>query len=312
MINIKTAIASVAFGTMVLCAIDGPTYAGSITQPGETIGYALGAPLPEGVYFANTLSDGGFRGVDDHRSDLLVNIPVLAWSTSECCSIVGGKLWGYVATPYVSFGDPLLPGGVATNLAGRDFMAIYNPFAGVGLAWDLGNGWGFSNIVGGYGPVDNELRFFGHNVWVFNDRPALSYTGDDHVTPGKWNLTVSAIYGLTSDDVDARNHPKVSPDYINVDVTALKTIDKWTAGFVGYGSSDLSCTNVFPCAKQSQIALGAYIGYDFTGITTGLYVTSDVYSNNYFNLDGTKSYETRVWTRVIVPLWTAPKMESMK
>jgi hypothetical protein len=302
MLNIKTAIASVAFGTVTFCAADGPAYAGSITQPGETIGYALGAPLPEGVYFANTLSDGGFRGVDDHRSDLLVNLPVIAWSSST--TIFGGHPWGYFVAPYVSFGVPLLPGQVATSTSGRDFMALYNPFAGAGLAWDLGDGWGFSNIVGGYGPADNELKLFGHNIWVFNDRAALSYTGD------KWNLTAHVIYGLTGNDVDTGQ--KVSPDYINVDITALKTFGKWTAGFVGYGSSDLSCTNVVPCAKQSQIALGGYVGYEFTPVTVGLYVTSDVYTNNYFNVDGSKSYETRVWSRVIVPLWTPPALESMK
>jgi hypothetical protein len=29
-------------------------FAGSVTQPGETVGVPAGAPLPEGVYFANT------------------------------------------------------------------------------------------------------------------------------------------------------------------------------------------------------------------------------------------------------------------
>ena len=28
--------------------------AGSVTQPGETVGLASGAPLPEGLYFVNT------------------------------------------------------------------------------------------------------------------------------------------------------------------------------------------------------------------------------------------------------------------
>jgi len=295
------------FGAIALCTSGSGSYAGSITQPGELIGYALGAPLPEGVYFANTLSDGGFRGVDDHRSDLLVDIPVLAWSTSDSCCyrILGGKLWGYFAAPYVSFGVPVLPGPqVVGSTSGRDFMAMYNPFGGAGLVWDLGNGWGFSNIVGAYAPVDNELREFGHNIWVFNERPALSYTGN------KWNFTIAAAYGLTGDDQDTGR--KVSPDYINVDVTAVKTFDKWTAGVVGFGSSDLSCIDVVPCRKQSQIAVGGYAGYDFTGITVGLYATTDVVSNNYFNVDGSKSYETRVWTRVIVPLWTPPKQESLK
>ena len=39
-----------------LCAAVSPVLAGSVTQPGETIGLAAGAPLPEGVYFVNTLN----------------------------------------------------------------------------------------------------------------------------------------------------------------------------------------------------------------------------------------------------------------
>lgn len=40
------------------CAVVSPALAGSVTQPGETIGLAAGAPLPEGVYFVNTLNWG--------------------------------------------------------------------------------------------------------------------------------------------------------------------------------------------------------------------------------------------------------------
>ena len=35
--------------------------AGSVTQPGETVGLAVGAPLPEGLYFVNT-GDWGTEG----------------------------------------------------------------------------------------------------------------------------------------------------------------------------------------------------------------------------------------------------------
>ncbi len=48
--------------------------------------------------------------------------------------------------------------------------------------------------------------------------------------------------------------------------------------------------------------MGGLVGYSFPGITLQLYATTDVYSSNYYNLsDASKSYETRVWTRAIVP-----------
>ncbi len=90
----------------------------------------------------------------------------------------------------------------------------------------------------------------------------------------------------------------------------FKTIDKWEVGVVAFGSADISGTDNPLYKKQSQIAVGGLFGYEFTGITTQVYMTHDVYSQNYFNLDGSKSYETRVWSRFVIPLWTAPKEEA--
>ncbi|MGO9543400.1 MAG: transporter [Rhodomicrobium sp.] len=284
--NLKTTITSIAFGA-ALCA-SGAAFAGSVTQPGETVGIALGAPLPEGVYFVDTGSVGGYRGVDDSKATEAVNIPVIAWSTPW--TFLGGRIEAYAAVPELALGP----------LAGRDYMAMYNPFATVGLAWNLGNGWGFSNFLGGYAPAaDGGLLGSVFNHWTFNERAALSYTGDH------WNLTAHVIYGITGDNLDTGL--KANPDYVNYDLTAAKTFGKWTLGAVAFGSADTSC--VGPC--QSQFAIGGLIGYDFPGISVQMYGTKDVYSENYFNMDGSKSYETRLWTRVIIPLWN-PAAESLK
>ncbi len=329
MIKLKKVIASVASGTIALCAASG-AYADhiSVTQPGETVGIALGAPLPEGVYFVSTGSMGGYRGDDDHLAALGVNIPVIAWSTPW--TFLDGRIEAYAAVPEISAGVPSnYAGGALTTpypgvgVAGRDFIAMYNPALLIGEAWDLGKvlspaleGWGFSNFVGGYAPVDNELRIFGHNVWVFNERAALSYTGDH------WNLTAHMIYGIVGDDVDTG--VKVRPDYVNLDLTAVKTLGKWQVGPVAFGSWAASgCSTgettgiaqgsvINTCGREAQFAVGGLIGYDFPGITTQLFFTKDVYSEGYYNTDGSKSYESRLWLRVIVPLWTPPAEASLK
>jgi hypothetical protein len=112
----------------------------------------------------------------------------------------------------------------------------------------------------------------------------------------------------------------------------MKTINKWEIGLVGFASSDLSsptvpetCRNGKNCVanKQSQVALGGLVGYEFTGITTQFYATRDVATENYCNI-GTavfadngsilrcdKAFETRLWLRVIIPLWNPPA-EPMK
>src|SRR6202040_2103625 len=61
-----------------LCATAPVALAGSVTQPGETVGVAAGTPLPEGLYFVNAGNWGNRRGVDTAAG---VDIPVVAWST---------------------------------------------------------------------------------------------------------------------------------------------------------------------------------------------------------------------------------------
>jgi hypothetical protein len=69
-----------------------------------------------------------------------------------------------------------------------------------------------------------------------------------------------------------------------------------------YGSTDLGSpsagrTLTLYGKKQSQFALGGLVGYNFGPVITQFYLTRDVAESNY------NGYDTRAWTRVIVPLW---------
>src|ERR1700757_5429099 len=68
-----------AAGALLMCIGIGTAVAGSVTQPGETVGIAAGAPLPQGLYFANT-ADWGCRNTDP-SSCLGITIPIVTWST---------------------------------------------------------------------------------------------------------------------------------------------------------------------------------------------------------------------------------------
>ena len=81
------------------CCIATSALAGSVTQPGETVGLAAGAPLPEGLYFVNTGDWGNRSGVD---TSVGVDIPVLAWSTPWM--ILGGRVQFLIAGPVVEVG----------------------------------------------------------------------------------------------------------------------------------------------------------------------------------------------------------------
>jgi hypothetical protein len=130
---------------------------------GETVGYALGTPLPEGLYFGDTGSYSSHRPLA-YNSNAFVNIPLIEWSTPW--TFFGGRIEAYVAVPSLSLNASNQCGpGCNVSISG-----IYNPAALVGVAWDLGNHIGFSQWVGGYAPISNSLN---QNFWVLNSRIEL-------------------------------------------------------------------------------------------------------------------------------------------
>lgn len=266
----NTALLSAVAGGVLLCASGGAAIAGSVTEAGETVGLALGAPLPEGWYFLDTASYISREGKPDIEA--FVNIPVVAWSTPW--TLAGGRIEAYAAFPQ----DIL-------NVGGNYSSGFYNDALLIGEAWDFGNGLNFSQFFGGYGPMD--AGGLATNSWVFNSRTALTYLKDD------WNLTVHVIYGVLSKD--QRTDIQVSPDYVNYDLTAVKTFGKWTVGPVGYGSADVSSIHT-GYVEQSQFALGGFVGYNFGPITWQFYITHDVTETGYTGED------TRAFMRWVVPL----------
>ena len=262
-----------AAGVLSLAALSSVAHAGSVTQPGETIGLAAGAPLPEGMYFVNT-ADWGCRNTSPDSTCVGVDIPVLAWATP--LQIFGGRLQLLTAVPVVDVG-----------VNGSDYTTgFYNPFFAAQLAWDLGSGFGFSYLAGFYLGVNTGVAF---DSTSFNQRFALSYTADG------WNLTANAIWGIQFDG----DTSTVNPDFLNVDLTATKKIGKFEIGPVAYYSTDLNTPVPF-YQKQSQFAVGGLIGYDFGPVILQAYLTTDVYEENY------GGYDTRGWARIIVPLWNPP------
>ena len=264
------AVKSIACCAASFIAVQGMASAGPVTEAGELCGLAMGAPLPPGFYFVDTASIVELG--KDYHTNLYVNIPVLAWSTPW--TIGTGRIEAYVAVPEIYIG---VKGGTSTS-------AIYNPALLVGMAWNLGDGWGFSNFVGGYAPTAAPALST-QDEWVFNERAALSYTGNGY------NFTVHITYGVTGNN--ERTGVAHTPDYINYDITATKTYGKWEVGPVGFGTSDLSNGS-----GSHLFELGALGGYNFGGLTGQVYLTHSVSADKTSYGDG----DTRFFARVIVPL----------
>lgn len=276
-------------GVLLFCAA-APTFAGSPYQAGQTVGAAVGAPAPPGLYFANTAS-WGCRNTKPNEFCEGVSIPILFWSTPW--TILGAR-------PEFT----LAP----TNLVYIDIentthsFGLANPFFSGQLAWDLGGGWGISYLLGVYLDVDTAFAFSSDSL---NQRVAVSYTANG------WNLTTNFV--LTTHFDEVTGSPQASPcpvspvfpsngcnpHSINVDLTATKRFGKWELGPIAYGSADLS-SPVPGYLKQSQFAMGGLVGYWFDQLIVQGFVSTDVYEEHY------RGKEVRGWTRIIIPLGNQP------
>lgn len=267
--KVITSIAAVAFGAFSLCAVSGVAFAGSVTQPGETVGATLGAPLPEGVYAVDTGSIG-VRGNTNEG----VNIPVILWSTP--LTVAGARIEAIAAVPELYVG----------NHKANSFSAgMYMPFIGGIVAYDFGHGFGASYLAGEYIGVSGGDFGNAFNYNTFRQDISLTYAADG------WTANANLIYGI-----DGKNQSThvANSDYFNYDLSVTKTIGKWEVGPVEFGSTDLSAPA--GAVTHSQFALGALVGYNFGPVIVQTYLTSDVTESHY------GSHETRAWLRLILPL----------
>jgi hypothetical protein len=324
--GIRGAIASVLIAGAGLGAATGAAFANPVNPNGWTADLQLATPLPEGLFFIDTgtaFERSPAPGNGAPTIDAGVNLPVLVWSTP--LTFLGGRLEAIGTTPEasVSYGWPG-PSGALTSKGGVNAAtarAFYGPAGLVGLAWDLGGGVTVSNFVGGFIPVNTAVGGIGAigpglsgpagmgatgglggNFWTFIESAAIAYNHDG------WSLSANGFYGHSGNDVSTGLYNQ--PDTLSVDFAATKHLGKLELGLVGYASTDLNGANWNTYAigaaatavhYQSQLALGGLVGYDFGPVTGQLYVTRDVFENNY------TGYDTRLWGRLIIPLWVAPK-----
>jgi hypothetical protein len=268
-----------AAGALTLVAT--AAFAGSMTQPGITIG-GSDAPLPPGLYFIDTIDwgvrDGNTPANAGTKTAVGVHAPVLAWSTPW--QILGARLSFAVAVPSIEVGVTGLGNGTYAE-------GMFNPFFGATLSWNLGNGFNFAYTAGAYPRVNTSV---GADTNTFEQRAGLTYLANG------WNLRANLIYGINDTPVGATNSvTNPNPDYVNLDVHAIKSFGKWEVGAVGFGAWDVS--DPFPgYQRHGEVALGALLGYNWGPVITQAYVTRDVWEQNVGGFD------TRVWARIVVPL----------
>ncbi|GBU18881.1 MULTISPECIES: transporter [Methylobacterium] len=282
-------------------------FAQTTTVPGEQVGLAVGAPLPEGVYAINTFTYRSPDGPNATSVDTAVNVPILLWSTPW--QILGARVELAIAPPTV----------FTFNRAagGRDTSINVGTFVGGIFAWDLGSNVGISYLAGVYLNEANAGRGGGLPILASNtyrQGVAISYTGDG------WNLTANLTYNFY--DVPARFSGRngipgfygaqFPSDALNLDLTATKKFGKFEIGAIGYGTTNLPNARVPALNGGGRFALGGLIGYDFGPFTVQAWIARDVVTTARQTVlvaglpvvTNREAYSTEGWFRVVAPLYT--------
>ena len=313
-------------GAMALTASMTATasYAQSTTVPGEQVGLATGAPLPEGIYALNTFV---FQSRDNPAPvDAGVNVPVLVWSTPLVP--LGGRIELLVAPPTVFiFGKG--------NNSIRDISFNVGTFVGGIWAFDLGNNFGVSLLGGVYlnelngdrgvltdntgnvlrnpagGPgAGAVLPQLASNTYRFG--VAASYTGDGY------NLTANLTANIYDSPATFGGNRNIGPggfaqsysisDALNLDLTATKKFGKFEIGAIAYGTYNfdtafrggniINAANPTGTPDRGRFLMGGLVGYDFGFATAQVYVARTV-------VRSAGSFDsTEVSGRLIVPLYS--------
>jgi hypothetical protein len=256
------------------------------TLPGDSSGQAYAVPLPEGVYFWDTPSygtrpNGKGIGID---ANSFANVPVFLWSTPF--NPLGGRFDLAATVPELFVGFPSSAGYPGPS----SVRGLYNSLFAALWAFDLGNGLNVSLLSGFYIPENPGKTGASVYAWVAREGFNVAYAADG------WKAAANLSYQFQGKDY-LTGLPSANNNFV-YDLTLTKTIDKIEFGPVGFGSMDTDQqANNHPAAR---FALGGLIGYDFGSVDVQLYATRDVARRN---LGG---YETRVWSRVTVPLWSPP------
>ena len=284
------------------------SFAQTTTVPGEQVGLATGAPLPEGIYALDTFVYRQNRNTAPGSVDVGVNVPVLVWSTPLVP--LGGRIELLVAPPTVfAFGKNSGPNG------SRDLSINVGTFVGGIWAFDLGGNVGVSLLGGVYlNDLNGDRGVLVNNAGTTFATPvlpqlasntyragiAISYTGDGYNLTA--NLTGNfydspATFG--GNNFFGTRGPFIISDSLNLDLTATKKFGKFEIGAIGYGTVNLDTSaRSLAFGNRGNFSVGGLIGYDFGPVTAQFYAARTVATAV------ARSETTEFWGRLIVPLYS--------
>ncbi|MGB8416434.1 SphA family protein [Paraburkholderia sp.] len=238
-------------------------------EPGATTGAPMGALPPAGFYLtddfyvarANKLVDGSGKGAPLRVQNVAMS-PALLW-------VPGWQLFGAeygmgILQTYAEHDvDTTDLGGKSTKTAGL-FNTILTP---VILSWNLGHGLFTSAAISVYLP-DGHHEYVGgapaqtsyaNDYWTVEPSFAISYLANG------WNFTVNNVVDFNRTNPTTDYH---SGSAYYLDVTATKTIGRWTVGLVGNYSRQFTDDRQYGEVvgngnRFEHVLLGPMLAYNF-------------------------------------------------
>jgi hypothetical protein len=285
--NTKTLLAAAGIAAVAFSPAAYATEGGDIaTKPGAFIGASAGVP-PPGIYMfnqvftyqANLVGPGtaALNPPGTHKTGVQAAVDVQGFLFVPGWTFLGATYDAVIVQPFVmqSLGAPI-------NLQGAGAFNTY--IVPVELSWKFGtSGFAVKTGVGIYLPDGcatgaAKLGCEANPYTTFQPELILSYIKDG------WNLSV-AFY----DEINTQNREThyTTGDIFHADITATKTIGKWTFGPVAYyvaqvtnDTCPLSCiatgeSLLGHAQRFSEWAAGGLVGYDFGPASFSVWATQE-------------------------------------
>jgi hypothetical protein len=273
-------------------------YAGWAQKPGITLGGGTAGDPPPGLYSFNQIFTYQANIVGPGAGTF--NTPVHAAVEANGLLWVPG--WNFLGATY----DAVIVQPWVMQDVGAPFninpAGMHNTFiVPAELSWKLGDSGVF--IKAGFGMYVpdgtingiNGLGNVGNPWWTFQPNLVFSYLKDG------WNFTAN-IY----DEINTRNTitKYQSGDTLDVELTAAKTIGRWTVGAIGYYvgqvTDDKSSAFYGGAINVNRYALwaaGGLVGYNFGPAALNVWATKEFSASASGGTFGPPGFDTATITK---------------
>jgi hypothetical protein len=288
-LNVRTVIA-VAAAVACWSAHVSASENASAYLPGATTGIPMGALPPSGLYFTNdvymarggTLVDGSGKG-KPLRVENVATAPSLLWVPGW--QFLGAQYGMGIIQLYAEHDvDTSALGGKSTKTAGF-FNTIITP---VVLSWSLGHGLFASAAMSVYLPNGHHQYVNGaaaqtsyaNDYWTAEPSIAISYLSNG------WDFTVNNVVDFNRTNSTTDYH---SGSAYYMDLTATKTMGRWTLGAIGNYSRQFTDDYQYGAVvgngnRFEHVMVGPLLSYDFGPAKLTLRYLQNVRTRNDINV----------------------------